>query len=345
MDNEILRVSSKERALDDEVNVSSYGGVKKKKEQVKENSFYNFLTEELAENTADAQIGAVTVEKPKLFEPVALAVLLLISNLVLSLVCFFTKEMILVPVLILISGVAVSISITYFCYRLNTHNDVSFLNIVKYALIGSALAVIYHLIDKFLSATVIGSAILTDVIKSLAEIILIGVAVTVCIINHKRSNYMSALLIASSVAMGYVIADTVTNLYYSLFVSIDVNTEGVTKSLGAIISTGNFVETSISNLIYNVFRLSIFKPTVFVFMIILCGFGVKFISLKNQVNTIDGVTGGLLFPLAVALYGLSEFFSSFSALQIVYDIIAVLFAVIVFYKVVDYCIKTETYKQ
>ena len=343
MDNEILRVNGNEKINNEEVNVSSFGNDKKKIDKIKQNSFYNFLTDELNEKQFKNESEVTCVEKPKLFDSIALAVLLGIATLTLSLLCLFTGELVFVPFLILIAGVTIPLSITYFCFRLNTHNDVTFLNIVKYAFAGAIISVVVNFIFKSLSTSIFGSSISFSLIKSIIEIVSVLIALSICIVNNKCANYTSVLLIASSISAGFIITDTVTELFYSLFISMDVSDGNITKSLGAIINSDKYVKSSVKNIVYSVFKSSVFRSTVFMVSMILNGFAIRFVSVKNTTSNINSLTGGLLFPLAIIIYVLSEFLSSISLLQIVYNIVAFLIAIVVFYKVVDYCIKIEKY--
>jgi hypothetical protein len=125
---------------------------------------------------------------------------------------------------------------------------------------------------------------------------------------------------------------------------MNVTDGSITKSLGAIINDDKYVESSVKNLIFNIFELSLFNPAIFSFATILIGFAIKLMTVKTANGTVNTVTGIMLIPLSLMLYVVSTFLSSITFLQVIYNLISLLVAVYVFYRVVDYSIKTETYK-
>ncbi len=344
MDNEILRVSNKERINDTEIASSSYGGVSEKNSTAKkENSFYSLLTGELSDRQNLSNANKVAVDKPKLFEPIALAVLLLASILIISLVCYITKELSLVPLLILLSGVSVPTALTYFCFRLNTHNDVNLMSILKLALTGAVVSAIINYIFNSVSNTFFGASIVATLVRCIVEILAVVFIIIFAVNNNKSNNYMSVLLISCSVAAGFICVQTVTELFYSLFIRMDVSDGNLTQSLGAIINSDNYINLSVKSLVYSVVNLSLFKPSIFILLSIINGFAFRFVSVKNSNGTVSGITGGLLYPLTLVVYLLTEFVSSISFMQAIYNTMALMLTVYTFYMVVNYCIKNENY--
>ena len=344
MDNEILRVSNKDRINDTEVVSSSYGGVSDKNSITKkENSFYSLLTGELNEKQNSNIANSVSVEKPKLFEPIALAVLLLASILIISLVCYVTKALSLVPVLILLSGVSVPVALTYFCFRLNTHNDVNLMGILKLALTGAVVSLIINFIFNSISNTFFRASIVATLVRGVVEILAVAFIILFAVHNNKSNNYMSVLLISCSVSAGFICAQTVTELFYSLFIRMDVSDGSLTHSLGAILNSDKYITSSIKSLVFSVVNLSLFKPSIFILLSIVNGFAFRFVSVKNLNGTVSGITGGLLYPLTLIVYLLTEFVSSISFMQAIYNTMALMLTVYLFYMVVNYCIKNENY--
>ncbi|MBO5713077.1 MAG: hypothetical protein J6R88_02590, partial [Clostridia bacterium] len=304
-----------------------------------------FLNDELIELNLNEEPKQTLVSKPKLFEPIALTVFLLSTILILSILCFILKEFAFVPVLIIVSSIGVPLSIVYFCYRLNTRNDVSFLDNIKYLILGFALSILINLIFSGLSDSVFGSALSSLHVKSAVEIVATIVLVVICLVGNSHEGYPSALLVSSVVSAGFIIGSTATQLFNSLFISFEVQDGTIVKALGAIINSEKYLNDSINSLVYAVFKSSVVRPAVFICSVILSGFAVKYVSTKPIFSQSNNLTGILLFPVSVIIYFLSEFFSSIFYLQFLYNSISIVISIFIFYKIVNYTIKTENYKQ
>ena len=345
MDNDILRVNNKDRIFDEDVNVSSFGeSVQKKVAVKKENSVHNFLEDELLEKQVNVVIQKAPVDKPKLFEPIALSVLLIMIALILSIVCYFSGELFIVPAYILILGLTVPISFSFFFFRLNTRGDVNFLTIVKLFLVGIAISIVLSLIFELISRSYFGDSIIFSVVKCTVELFVVTVITIITLNSHKNCSYIAVLLVACAVSSGFACAHTVTECFYDLFMRTEVTDGNVTQSLGAIINDSKFIKFSVRALVLDGFNIGLFKPFMFISLTIINGYAFKYISTKTNNRTTNSMAGSLFFPLTICLYSLSEFISSIPFLQLLYNAIALVVAIYSFIKIINFCIKNENYK-
>lgn len=346
MDNEILRVSGNERTYDADINVSSFGGNAVTHKAVEEeHNIIGFLTEELNEKQINAKEERIAVDKPKLFEPVALAILQVVITAILALVCYIVGSLYIVPPLLVLTSISVPLTMMFFLYRLNTRKDVTFFTIAKLMLVGAFIHIVISYAFDILSTNFFGASFVITAIKCAFELICCAVVTLITVNSSKNNNYMSVLVIAGSVAAGFVVSRISIDLFNTLFIRTQVNNGSVIEYMGAIINNAELGKESVRNIVVSVFYVGFFKPLIFMFLTISNGFALKFISVKNKFTSISNVMGGFIYPLTIVLYSLSEFLSTISFLQIIYNVLALGFSLYAFIGVVEYCIKTELYKK
>lgn len=346
MDNEILRVSSDERSRDEEINVSIFcEPTVKTIIKKKENSFHNLLADELIEKQPLNVEKSVSVEKPKLFDTIALTILCLTISAAVAIACYFTGELFFVPAVIMIFGLAIPVSSSFFFFRLNTRGDVSFMSICKLFISGIITSVVVSLIFDVLSRSYFGGSIMFSVVKCVIELFAVGIMSIIVVNSKKECGFASVLLIACSIAAGYACAKTVTQCFYSMFIRIEIIEGNASQSIGAIINDSKYMKTSVRSLISNVFNCGIFRPFIFICLNVINGFAFKFITYKSKKGSYNSIMSGFIYPFTVILYSLSEFISTIAFLQLMYNALALFVTLFALYRVIDYCIKHENYKQ
>lgn len=341
MNNEFLRVNNQSSHGD---NVNKYSAnVNKKPIKQQKNKSVHAIDFIVAEFNDDGEVvsssSTISAPKPKLLKCVYLSILLGVFAVLSVVASTFLNKIELLLTSVFLIAILVPVSFSYFIYALSTREKSSFANVVTYVLIGAIIFLVSNEVSESL-ISVIKSHIVFTSLRSVIEIVFIIFAIALIVANRSQKSLMSILLIATLVASGFSVTKSLTESFYELFIPFG---EGAPNQIvGAIINADNFIAKSNSAFLENVVKISLFKPLVFISLVVVIT-EIIYSNFKNQgVKTITLIVVTLF---CVVIYVLANVETHIGFLNIIYSSVTVILNALLLYRSINSAIRHENYEQ
>ena len=331
MNNDFLRFSNEN--LDREEGVVSYSAQKteEKPKRSEKNTAIKIILEEIYNKDKTISLSnEETNNKPKLLISIVFSMVGFVFCGILTAISSFSNELFTLPILVMSYSLLIPISFTFFFYKLNIHSKVKFVTVMLCYLLGSLLYFGVELIFSLAVSDSVDIYYSIVAVKCFIELFSVFIISISLIKSYKISSVAGALLIACSVASGYSVTKSLSQNFSALLVNVSVGSSG--ETVGAIINLEKLIQSSIKGLIKSFPLVSVFKPCIFICLSVIT---VKFLraDIKSTVTSI------FTFLFCLVTYVLISINTPFNYLTTLYNLLSIIFTVVLFIDTVNSAIK------
>lgn len=335
MNNDFLRVN----AHDEEEGVveGEYcsAGEAKNEEKQKKLTLFKLLSYSFSKNG-----DALFVEKlPKMGSVFSMFIITLVTVVVLSLIAFIATDCALLIIAGSVASLVLPLFSIMFFYEMNTLKNVTLGEVMGALVMGVLFFVLMRFLSGYIYKWLYGFewliGVFGTVVSDLTLFFISVFYVKIC----KKDHFLAAILIVVSVYAGYVVANTLTNIFDSLYVTIRMNVSGSTvKNVLAIVNEGEYFPKIIASFTSSLAYDALYTATLYFSWSIICGGIIGLTTLP--VKTAD-TRGGSLYFLVIAvvlLHVMIAFGSSIEIFNIVLHALCFVLSGFIALKVLNYCI-------
>ena len=341
MDNEYLRLSNQPDKKDDTVNVYSVKSEAKIVKNKKNNSTaLGFIIDEFNSSVSEEVIRSeLPVKKPKFLDCFTLAAVLILVLISLSVLALtFGEFFFLQPLIVLLAFIA-PLSTLYFFYRLDVRSKTPVSSIIFYFLTGLIIYVIIELFYVKLVFEPFQESYSFVWVRCLIELLVTVLTAVIIAKFSKKTAISSVMMVACTVAAGFVFARSLSELTLSAMISVNILGSG--SSVGALINNKVMLDLSIKTLVFSSVNTAVYDSLMFIALTVIiaemvCSEAVK--GVRKNLNSL------FVFLFCGVTYALSMLNTPISFLKTIYNVTAICITAYLLYKVVNDCIKSEKYE-
>lgn len=341
MNNEYLRLDNPDAKVDSTVNkYSAKTQVKRKAKKQELTSTIDLILEEVYESqNTTTLINQETVHKPKILDTIVFSFIFLIAIIFLGIVTRLSTSLLLTFILSVSSAFFIPVSFIYFFHRLDVRGNIKFSTIVYCFTLGAtAYLMIDYLFDKFVSETIHFYIYIVSV-RCVIELLSIIILSILFIEGNAKRFKTSAILIACALSSGFVFAQSLSQNLSALLVKVDIYRYG--SSVGAILNLSESIKDSSENLLNVLPNTCFLEPLIFVTLSMIL---VDITANENWSLGKRTVTTLFTFLFCCLTYVLSAISTPFGILSVIYNVISLVFAILLFIRMVNSCVATERYE-
>lgn len=145
------------------------------------------------------------------------------------------------------------------------------------------------------------------------------------------------MLSAACAAGGFSIARCITEGFNSMFINVNVYSEGAIRSYGAIINEAQYAYASVYALALNLFEISVFRPLMFTLTMVISAFIFQFAVNNKQMKLKRLALIPFLLFLAF-LYSITELKVSSTFFKFIYTAFALFTALYSFVRIMSFAV-------
>lgn len=260
-----------------------------------------------------------------------LAVMLIITATVMAV----RGSLIFAPIVIAEAALVIPITFTYTLKLYNKIETFDFYSVLKLIVYGAACYIVINGLFRAVSAGGDKFSVAFTAIRCVVEIAAV-LAVSLSISGQiKNCPYITVMLSAACAAGGFSIARCITEGFNSMFINVNVYSEGVIRSYGAIINEAQYAYASVYALALNLFEISVFRPLMFTLTMVISAFIFQFVVNNKQMKLKRLALIPFLLFLAF-LYSITELKVSSTFFKFIYTAFALFTALYSFVRIMSF---------